>query len=424
MKNRNDHEVLKLLWQERLFPAGEVHCTAGERIVADEPGEWDDPTGMFLQAGVRINDLPLRGDVLAGYAEQQSKHYDRVILQLVDREEKPVSRADGSLVPQLIIPVPQELAEYYDHLTNRIVDCGGIFAKFDPLVRTAMITHLLVERLRRKHNDLLQIHNDGKEDWNETLHVMLFRTMGDTKNKEAFTQLAQRVPHRIVSHERGSLLAVEALLLGGSGLLEQRAEDEYILALKREFDHLQNKYNITPLRPAVWNLANIQPYNAPVLRLAQLAAFLCSRDFIFDKVVSCRSANDVLQIFSAEASNYWMTHFSPGRISSFSPKRIGEGKAYLLGINFVVPMIFAYGDYTGDEKLREAALSLLEQIPCERNRYIYDWAEQGVEMRNAFDSQAMLQLSREYCEKGRCAACSLGKKAIREKFYHLVGKKV
>ena len=413
--------MLKLLWQEGLSPAGEARCTAGERIVAEEPGEWDGKTGMFLQAGVRINDLLLRGNVLVGSAEQQPACDDRVILQLVEQEEKPLGRTDGSLVPQFIMPIPKELAELHENLTNRIVDCGGAFAKLDPLVRTTIMTHLLVERLYRKHNDLLQIHRDGKEDWSETFHVMLFRTMGDTRNKEAFTQLAQRVPYRIVSHERGSLLTVEALLLGGSGLLEQRTEDEYVLALKREFDYLRNKYNITPLPPSIWDLANIQPYNAPVLRLVQLAAFLCARDFVFDRVISCRTTDDVLQIFSAEASDYWMTHFSPGRISSFSPKRIGEGKAYIMGINFVVPMIFAYGDYTSDEKLRNAALTLLEQIPCERNRYIYDWAESGVEMHNAFDSQAMLQLSREYCEKGRCAACAIGKKMIKEKFQQLAG---
>ena len=297
-----------------------------------------------------------------------------------------------------------------ENVALRIADCGATLAGLDPLVWTTIMTHLLVERIHRKHNDLLQIHRAGKEDWSETLHVMLFRTMGDSKNKEAFTQLAQAVPWRVVSHERGSLLTVEALLIGGSGLLEQRTEDEYVLALKREFDYLRNKYGIIPLRPDIWDSSGIQPYNAPVLRLAQLAALLCSNEFLFDKVITCRTADDIQRIFSAEASDYWMTHFSPGRISNFSPKRIGEGKAHLLGINLVVPMIFAYGDYTGDEKLKEAALTLLEQIPCERNRFTHDWAGRGVEMHNAFDSQAMLQLSREYCARERCKECPVGKR--------------
>ena len=71
-------------------------------------------------------------------------------------------------------------------------------------------------------------------------------------------------------------------------------------------------------------------------------------------------------------------------------------------------------DYS--DRLREAAIALLEQTPCERNRIVAGWQACGVEIGNAFDSQAMLELTRLYCGQKRCAECGLGKYLIKRRF--------
>lgn len=75
---------------------------------------------------------------------------------------------------------------------------------------------------------------------------------------------------------------------------------------------------------------------------------------------------------------------------------------------------FAYGSYTGNERLRDSALTLLERLPAEDNRYMREWQSAGVRPRNAFESQALLQLATEYCAGKRCAECPVGRRIVRQ----------
>ena len=92
------------------------------------------------------------------------------------------------------------------------------------------------------------------------------------------------------------------------------------------------------------------------------------------------------------------------------PKRLGAFKARIIGINLVAVLQFAYGSRTGDERLRDSALSLLERLPSEDNRFMRAWSGEGVPIRNAFESQALLQLATEYCARTRCAECPVGRR--------------
>ena len=85
----------------------------------------------------------------------------------------------------------------------------------------------------------------------------------------------------------------------------------------------------------------------------------------------------------------------------------------IIGINLVSVLQFAYGSYTGREALRDSALTLLERLPAEDNRYMRCWQGAGVKVRNAFESQALLQLATEYCPAKRCAECPVGRRILK-----------
>ena len=200
------------------------------------------------------------------------------------------------------------------------------------------------------------------------------------------------------------------MLFGASGLLDLYRNDEYTLNLRRNFEHLAAKYEIRPLDPSVWALSEVRPANHPVLRLAQAAEFFAQDEFLMDRTMACRSEEEVRTLFGIEASEYWRTHFIPGAESDPRPKRIGAFKANIIGINLVVVLQFAYGSYVANDRLRDSALSLLERLPAEDNRYMREWTAAGVKPRNAFESQALLQLATEYCAAQRCAQCPVGRR--------------
>ncbi len=171
--------------------------------------------------------------------------------------------------------------------------CGGYIARLDALHRNALYTRLAYDRLERKYDVVRELFAESDSNWNQTFYVLLFRTIGDVTNRDAFLTLARRVSYRMVLRERASLHAVEAMLIGASGLLDNYRDDAYTRSLKQDFDYFSRKYEIAPMTGAEWNLRDIRPANHPLLRIAQLAAFLASNDFLIDRLVECRTAEEV-----------------------------------------------------------------------------------------------------------------------------------
>lgn len=292
--------------------------------------------------------------------------------------------------------------------------CGEYIASLDPLHRAELYNALAFERLERKNRDIMSIYRSVGENWNQTFYVMLLRTIGGMNNRRPFEELARRATYAMALRERDSLRKIEALLLGASGLLDLYRDDDYTIALKREFYHLRNKYDIAPLDASAWRLTKIYPHNHPTLRLAQIAAFIYDNELVMNRIVDCRTPDDVHALFRSEASDYWTTHFTPSASTRQITKRIGRTKSDLLGINLVAQMQFAYGSYTSTELLRDRAITLLERIAPEDNRYIRAWNAYGELAANAFDSQSLLQLSREYCTERRCASCPVAERLIKK----------
>ena len=290
--------------------------------------------------------------------------------------------------------------------------CGGYLSKLDTLHRLDIYNKLGFERLSRKNSDINHIFEESQQNWQQTFYTMLLRTMGGVDNKEAFTELARRVPYAILLREREVAANVEALLIGASGLLTLYPHDEYILNLKRNFSYLSTKYSITAMEASAWRLKRIYPNNHPILRLSQVASFITYTREMMDRMLACTSGHNVYDLFSCQTLPYWQTHYIPASTSPSVAKRTGRTKTDLLAINLVVQMQFAYSSYTGNERLYSRALGLLESLPAEKNSIIAQWNSFGPLARTAFDSQALLQLSFEYCRDRRCEECLVGKQIL------------
>lgn len=292
--------------------------------------------------------------------------------------------------------------------------CGGYLGGLGALQRTELCTALIFDRLSRKMRMVEALRSEAADNWNQTFYLLYFRTLGDRRNQEAYLELARRVPYKTVLRERLAPHAVEAMLFGASGLLELYRNDAYTLDLKRSFEYLAAKYGIEAMEASAWALTEVRPANHPVLRLAQAAEFFTQDEFVMERAMTCRTEEEVRKLFCIEASPYWRTHHVPGAEGGEHPKRIGAFKANIIGINLVAVLQFAYGSYTANERLRDSALTLLERLPAEDNRYMREWQSAGVRPRNAFESQALLQLATEYCAGKRCAECPVGRRIVRQ----------
>lgn len=325
---------------------------------------------------------------------------------------------DGSIIPTIQIELESSKSIKLQSLIDGAAGfgCGEYIASLDTIRRVELCTKLLIERVEMKSKIIEEIFDKTSGDWNETFYIMLVKMMGMGTNADNYIRVAQRVTYKMLCREKHSQLAVEAMLLGAAGFLENPI-DKYEMSLSREFKHLQNKYNIRPLRKSDWTLKdrkNVRPSSLPVLRIAQIAALICSKDFLFDNAMKCRTMSDLEKLLYIKASEYWDTHYTFGMATSTERKKtISSDTTDVLGINVVCMIMFCYGRYTLDEKLQEASLDLLEKIKTERNSLILGWTRAGVEIENASFSQAMLQLSKIYCRHKRCSECFVGKARLK-----------
>ena len=291
--------------------------------------------------------------------------------------------------------------------------CGKFIHSLDSLYRSDIYTTLVYDRLQRKYKRVEELLTESQMNWNQTFYLMYFRTLGDSKNQEAYLTLARRAPYSIVLRERANLKRVEALLFGCSGLLNLYKNDMYTQDLKREFEYLSQKYSLEPMSPMMWDLSGIRPANHPTLRMAQAATFFTVNEFVMDRAMSCCSTKDVKNLFGAEASSYWSDHSTPAISTTYLPKRIGSFKANIIGINLVSIMQYAYGSFTQNDDLRDNAITLLENLDPEQNIYMKGWALHNLYPKSAFESQALIQLATEHCKPQLCSECRVGRRILK-----------
>ena len=82
-------------------------------------------------------------------------------------------------------------------------------------------------------------------------------------------------------------------------------------------------------------------------------------------------------------------------------------------INTVVPVLFVYGHYHDEKKYKKRALDWLENIKAETNSIITGFNYISITSKSAYDSQALLELKREYCDRKKCLDCAVGNAILK-----------
>ncbi len=408
-----DAGLLRYMWKNRFFREEELRTSCGRKVEVISTGHPGEKEGVFVDCEVHLDGAVHKGNVLVTDADNPMLvpgYYGCVLCVVPYTIERALPGITTRPVPQLVLRADESMLGVYNQLKNNdaMFRCAFYVPEFDDFHRYRFLTRLYLERLERKAGEVLEIYERAQQNWTQAFYVMYFRTMGDRAHKEAYEALAEAVPLKYINAERNSLLAIESLLLGASGFLEHRLEDDYTLKMKREFEHLRRKHKITPIKTSLWKDSGTVR-NYPVMRIAQIASFVHSENFDFSKMLECTDQAKLVDFFDVEASEYWDTHYVPSKSSASLPKRVGRAKSLVLGINLVVPMMFAYGLRTREEAYRERAMEMIEGLPCESNSIINGWRNSGMEITNAAEGQAILELNNEYCRHRRCAECLMGK---------------
>lgn len=294
--------------------------------------------------------------------------------------------------------------------------CGGFLQSLEGVYRQQLFTDLYFDRMRRKHEHILYSLHRFNNDWSQTIYYMLLRSMDVGQNRSNYEMIADILPLKVIARSCSVPRDVEALILGASGMLSVfKDEDAYLRSMKETFYFLAHKFQLGTMAVRQWNLSRIPPNRHPILRLSQVAQFISLDRLNINAICNCVTIGDVEYMFRVEANNYWSDALMSQSGGYFAPPQyIGYEKSHLLGINFIVPLQLAYADYTSNDALHDRAIALLESIKAERNRYTNGWLSYGVKVQNALESQALIQLATEFCQKRRCDECPVGRLIARK----------
>ena len=136
---------------------------------------------------------------------------------------------------------------------------------------------------------------------------------------------------------------------------------------------------------------------------------------LFSRLLEITDGKELEALFNQQAAPYWDNHYTFDRETERTThKRVGVMQADVLIINAWVPLLFVYGTEHGQQRYKDQALSILEQLLAENNNIVRQWKQAGICPRNAADSQALLQLTHDYCSSRQCLRCRIGYHILRK----------
>jgi hypothetical protein len=348
------------------------------------------------------------------HRHEEDSNYDSVVLHVVWEDDASIFRKDGSQVPALPLKnyVSQELLKAYQNLFDKkkytFINCEATLAEVDDFVVQNWLERLYFERLERKSEFVIDLLDKSKKNWEKVLFTLLLKNFGLKINGEAFMSLANALEFSVVRKVLSNTIQLESLFFGMSHLLKaDTIVDVYYLKLKEEYSYLKRKFDLNDESVLSPEFFKLRPPNFPTIRLSQLANLYSKHNSLFERVIHASDMKTLYAIFEGSASRYWDNHFTFGKLSKKSPKKNSKTFIDLLVINAILPLKFCYARYAGND-VNDEILHIISQINGEQNTIIANFKANGIEVENAKDSQAILQLYNEYCTQNKCLKCALG----------------
>lgn len=422
--------LLQYVWKHKLWPLRPLETTEGEAVEVIDSGLQNRNAGPdFFNAKVKIGGTLWVGNVEIHdratdwntHGHQHDAAYDNVVLHVCETvDSNEIKTSAGRQLPQMQLDVPETVQQNYRQLlaADQYPPCYRIIPSLSPLVIHSWLSALQTERLEKKTEAIKQRVALCNGSWEQAYFTTLARNFGFGINGDAFEQCAQSIPLSAVGHHRDDLFQIEAFFLGQAGLLELETipkryhetalNEGYFTRLRNEYLYLQRKFSLQPIDPKRWRFLRLRPQNFPHIRIAQLARLFYQKTASLSQIVACQTAQELEKALETRATDYWQTHFLFGAVSPKREKRLSAASRRLIVINTVIPMLFAYGRHRHDENLCDRAFTLLEELGAEKNRIIRMWDECGLRVRSAADTQALIQLKNEYCDRKDCLRCRIG----------------
>jgi len=419
-------DLLQYIWKFQYFNSNELVTVHGDKIQIINPGFHNLNQGPdFLEAKIKINETLWAGNIelhvnssdwnLHGHSSDGN--FNNIMLHVVWYHDLEIEDVNGNNLATLELQsrVSKLLLEKYRQLMDvaESIPCEKQLHKINELTLSSWKQRLVAERLITRSQKILGILKETNQHWEETFWWLIAANFGLKVNAEMFQRIAKTIPVSVLAKHKNNIIQLEALLFGQAGLLKNDFTESYAVMLQKEYRFYQKKYQLKAVDGEMYFL-RMRPANFPTIRLAQLAMIIQQSEHLFSKIKETNSILEIKKMFSVSANDFWNYHYSFEHETGYKLKTLGKQMVDNIIINTIVPILFSYGLQNKEEVYKEKAISWLEEISSEKNYITSGFEKIGFANKNAFDSQALLQLRNEYCNNKFCLQCAIGNSLLKK----------
>ncbi|MBK3518382.1 DUF2851 family protein [Carboxylicivirga marina] len=418
-----NEEFLHYIWQHKLYKP-ELITTDEQRIEVIHPGTKNTDGGPdFFNAKIKIGNTLWAGNVEIHYDEKEwymhqhhlDSAYDNVILHVVQQNGSNTINSKKREIPVCQIQINEELRLKYQQLQfNELwIPCEHDIANVDTFTLKQWIERLLIERLEEKNEWIEQLLIESNNNWDQVFFVLLCRSFGFGINGLPFELMARQTPFTILLKHADNPFQLEAILFGQAGFLKNELKVTYSISLKKEYDFLKTKYDLTPINNHLWKFLRLRPNNFPTIRIAQLTSVISKSKGQFDKLLCIHDKKTLLELLNVEPSKYWKTHYRLDiEASSSKTKSLGKSSQLRIIYNTIIPYLFIYAVKHNNEEQKEKIIDYLYQQPPEKNAIIDKWKAVGITPESEATAQSLIHLKSKYCKQKKCLSCHIGHEVL------------
>jgi hypothetical protein len=83
-------------------------------------------------------------------------------------------------------------------------------------------------------------------------------------------------------------------------------------------------------------------------------------------------------------------------------------------LNALLPSLYQYSRLNHRVIKKSELIKAYKNLPPEENKITRKWDKIGIKIKNAYESQASLEIYKQFCLLKKCASCEVGKKILNK----------
>lgn len=200
-------QLFHFIWQYKLYNTKDLTTTDGSHLQILDVGKHNKDGGSdFLNAKIKIDDVVLIGNIELHihasdwklHRHSNDKKYQNVILHVVyfndDKEitNFPTLELNGR-ISSILLDKYERL-----HISKQDLICKSMLHEIDDFTIESWKERLIVNRMERKSDLILEALKQCGNDWENTLYHLMGKYFGSHINFYAFELLTKSIDYRIL----------------------------------------------------------------------------------------------------------------------------------------------------------------------------------------------------------------------------------